>query len=81
MARMRIGVSLPDDLVTFADEEAKRLKTSRSGVLSRLLQAERVRGQVRRYVDEHGWDVAADEDSWRTYQSRRMSEEYGGDDW
>ena len=78
---MRVGVSLPDDLVAFADQEAKRLKTSRSGVLSRLLQAERVRGQVRRYIDQHGWDVVEDEDSWRAYQSRRMAEEYGGDDW
>jgi len=77
----RIGVSLPSDLVEFADREAKRLKTSRSGLLARLLQAERIRGQVRRYVDEHGWDVVEDEGSWRAYQSRRMAEEYGGDDW
>ena len=78
---MRIGISLPDELVEFADQEAKRLQTSRSGVLARLLRAERIRGQVRRYVDEHGWDVAEDEASWRAYQSRRMAEEYGGDDW
>jgi hypothetical protein len=32
------------------DEEAKRHGTSRSGLLAQLLDAERVRGQARRYL-------------------------------
>ncbi len=78
---MKVGVSLPDDLLAFADEEAQRRGTTRSGLLARLLEAEKVRGQVRRYIDQHGWDVAEDEEVWRRYQRRRMAEEYGDDDW
>lgn len=78
---MKLGVSLPDDLVTFADEEAKRRRTSRSGLLAQLLEAERMREQVGRYIDRHGWDVAEDDEAWRQYQRRRMGEDYGGDEW
>ena len=78
---MKVGVSLPEDLLAFADEEAERRGTTRSGFLARLLADERVRGQVRRYVDRHGWDVAEDEEAWRRYQQSRMAEEYGDDDW
>ncbi|HUF79304.1 MAG TPA: hypothetical protein VMR44_10345 [Thermoanaerobaculia bacterium] len=65
----------------FADAEAKSRGTTRSGLLAQLLEAERVREQVRRYIDRHGWDVAEDEESWRRYQRQRAAEEYGGDDW
>jgi metal-responsive CopG/Arc/MetJ family transcriptional regulator len=78
---MKIGVSLPDELVTFADEEAERRGTSRSGLLAQLLRAERVREQSRRYLDRYGWDVAEDDEAWRRYQTRRMAEEYGDDEW
>jgi len=78
---MKIGVSLPDDLIAFADEAARRRGTSRSELLARLLEAERVREQMQAYLDRHGWDVADDEQGWRQYQRRRTSEEYGGDDW
>lgn len=78
---MKVGVSLPEDLVAFADAEAKHRGTTRSGLLAQLLLAERVRDQVRRYIDQHGWDVAADEESWRRYQRRRSAEEYGADEW
>jgi metal-responsive CopG/Arc/MetJ family transcriptional regulator len=78
---MKIGVSLPDDLIAFADQEAQRRGTSRSGLLAQLLEAEQVREQTRRYLDRYGWDVAEDEEQWRTYQKRRMQEEYADDDW
>jgi len=78
---MKIGVSLPEDLVAFADEAAKRRRTSRSELLARLLEAERVRLQTQEYLDRHGWDVADDETAWRRYQRRRMAEEYRGDEW
>jgi metal-responsive CopG/Arc/MetJ family transcriptional regulator len=77
----KIGVSLPDELIAFADREAARRGTSRSALLAELLEAERVREQTRRYLDRHGWDVAEDETSWRNYQQRRMAEEYGDDQW
>ncbi|MGH9256471.1 MAG: ribbon-helix-helix domain-containing protein [Vicinamibacterales bacterium] len=78
---MKIGVSLPEDLIAFADEVARRRGTSRSELLAHLLEAERVRQQTEQYLDRHGWDVADDQQAWRRYQRRRMSEEYGGDDW
>ena len=78
---MKIGVSLPDELVAFADEEAERRGTSRSGLLASLLEAERVKEQVRTYLDRYGWDIAEDEASWQEYQRRRMAEEYGDDEW
>src|SRR4029079_18414138 len=37
---MKIGVSLPDHLLVFADEEAERRGITRSGLLARLLEAE-----------------------------------------
>jgi metal-responsive CopG/Arc/MetJ family transcriptional regulator len=77
----KIGVSLPDELIAFADEEAARRQTTRSGLLAELLEAARVREQTRRYLDQHGWDVADDEAAWRKRQRRRMAEEYGADDW
>ncbi len=78
---MKIGVSLPDNLVSFADEEARRRQTSRSGLLAQLLRSELVRQQTKEYIDRHGWDVAEDEEGWREYQRKRMAEEYGNDDW
>jgi metal-responsive CopG/Arc/MetJ family transcriptional regulator len=78
---MKVGVSLPEDLIAFADDEARRRGTSRSGLLAQLLTVERVREQTRRYLDQHGWDVAEDDAAWRSYQRRRMAEEYGDDDW
>lgn len=78
---MKVGVSLPEDLLEFADAEAKNRGTTRSGLLAQLLQAERIRGQVRRYIDRYGWDVAEDEESWRRYQRQRAAEEYGDDEW
>lgn len=78
---MRLGVSIPDDLVEFADAEAKRRGTTRSGLLAQLLEAERIGEQVRRYIDEHGWDVAEDDEAWRSYQRRRAADEYGDDEW
>jgi metal-responsive CopG/Arc/MetJ family transcriptional regulator len=81
MVSMKIGVSLPDELITFADQEARRRRTTRSGLLARLLRAEQVREQTRRYIDAHGWDVAEDEEAWRRYQRRRMAEDYRDDEW
>lgn len=78
---MKIGVSLPKDLVAFADDVARRHRTSRSGLLARLLEAERVRQQTQQYLDRHGWDVTDDEAAWRRYQRRRMGREYRGDQW
>lgn len=78
---MKIGVSLPEDLVSFADEAARQRGTSRSELLAQLLEAERVRQQTQRYLDRHGWDVVDDETAWRKYQRRRMAEEYRDDEW
>jgi metal-responsive CopG/Arc/MetJ family transcriptional regulator len=78
---MKIGVSLPKDLVGFADEAARRRGTSRSELLAHLLQAERVRQQTQEYLDRHGWDVVDDEAAWRRYQRRRMTQEYRDDEW
>ncbi|HJT17107.1 MAG TPA: hypothetical protein VJ853_06960 [Thermoanaerobaculia bacterium] len=78
---MKLGVSLPDDLVEFADEAAKRLDLSRSEFLARLLQSERIRSQTKDYLDRHGWDVADDEAAWRAYQRRRVADEYRDDEW
>jgi metal-responsive CopG/Arc/MetJ family transcriptional regulator len=78
---MKIGVSLPEDLVAFADEASKRRGTSRSGLLASLLEAERVRQQTQAYLDRHGWDLVDDEAAWRRYQRRRMAEEYRDDQW
>ena len=78
---MKIGVSLPEDLLAFADQAARRRGTSRSELLAHLLEAERVRQQTREYLDRHGWDVVDDEAAWGRHQRRRMAEEYGDDDW
>jgi metal-responsive CopG/Arc/MetJ family transcriptional regulator len=78
---MKIGVSLPEELIVFADEEAARRGTSRSGLLAQLLESERIREQARRYLDRYGWDVCEDDEAWREYQRRRTAEEYGGDQW
>jgi metal-responsive CopG/Arc/MetJ family transcriptional regulator len=78
---MKIGVSLPDDLIAFADERARELGTTRSALLADLLTAERIRQRTEAYLARHGWDVADDEAAWRRYQRRRMAEEYGADDW
>ncbi|MFQ5739577.1 MAG: hypothetical protein ACE5JX_11245 [Acidobacteriota bacterium] len=78
---MKIGVSIPEDLIAFADEKARRRGLSRSGLLAELLEAERVRDQTRRYLDRYGWDVAEDEEAWRAHQKRRMAAEYGDDEW
>jgi hypothetical protein len=81
MGLMKIGVSLPEELVAFADEIASRQGTSRSGLLARLLQDERVRQQTQKYLDRYGWDVVDDEAGWRRYQRRRMAQEYRDDEW
>jgi hypothetical protein len=78
---MKLGVSLPDELVEFADAEARRRGTTRSAYLAELLAAERLRGQVAQYIDRHGWDVAEDDEAWRRHQQRRMGEDYAEDDW
>lgn len=78
---MKVGVSLPENLIAFADAEAKRRGTTRSGLLAGLLEAERIREQVRQYIDRYGWDVAEDETAWREYQRHRTAEEYGADEW
>jgi len=78
---MKITVFLPEALVEFADQEAKRRGTTRSGLLASLLEAEKIREQTTRYLDRHGWDVAVDEESAREYRRRIMAEESGGDEW
>jgi metal-responsive CopG/Arc/MetJ family transcriptional regulator len=78
---MKIGVSLPEDLVAFADETARRRGTSRSELLAQLLESERIRQQAQQYLERHGWDVVDDEAAWRRYQRRRMAEEYRHDEW
>lgn len=78
---MKVGVSIPEDLLAFADQEAERRGTTRSALLAELLAAERVRQQLRSYLDRYGWDVVEDETSWRAYQRRRMAEEYADDEW
>lgn len=78
---MKIGVSIPEELIAFADEEAERRGLSRSGLLAHLLEREKVRGQTQSYIDKHGWDVTEDEEAWRAHQKRRMSEEYADDQW
>jgi metal-responsive CopG/Arc/MetJ family transcriptional regulator len=78
---MKIGVSLPDDLIQFADEAAGRRGTSRSQLLAQLLEAERVRQRTRQYLDQYGWDVVDDEAAWRRYQRRRTAVEYRDDEW
>ena len=72
---------MPKDLVVFVDEQAKRRGLSRSALLANLLQAEKIREQTCRYIDQHGWDVTKDEETWKTYQKRRMEAEYGDDEW
>ena len=81
MGSMKIGVSIPEHLILFADEEAKRRGLSRSGLLATLLEAEKVREQTRHYIDQYGWDVTENEEVWRTHQRRRMKREYGKDEW
>lgn len=78
---MKIGVSIPDDLVAFADKEAERRGISRSALLCSLLRAERVREQARSYIDRYGWDVTDDEEAWRTYRDRSLAAEYRDDEW
>ncbi len=78
---MKIGVSLPEELIEFADTEAARRGTSRSGLLASLLEEARVREQTRRYLDRHGWDVAEEPAAWQEYQRERMAKEYAEDDW
>lgn len=78
---MKIGVSLPEDLIAFADQAARQRGTSRSELLARLLEAERVRQQTHEYLDRHGWDVVDDTQAWQRYQRRRMAAEYSDDEW
>ena len=65
----------------FADQEAKRRGTSRSGLLAQLLQAERIRRQAAAYIEQHGWDVAENAASWQSYQRERMAADYADDEW
>jgi metal-responsive CopG/Arc/MetJ family transcriptional regulator len=78
---MKIGVSLPEDLVTFADEAARRRGKSRSELLASLLEAERVRMKAQAYLDRYGWDLVEDEAAWRRYQRRLMAREYRDREW
>ena len=78
---VKIGVSLDAELIAFADQQAERRGTSRSGLLAELLEAERVREQTRRYLDQYGWDVAENDEAWRAYQRERMALEYKDDSW
>lgn len=78
---MKIGVSLSEDLIAFADETARQRGMSRSELLARLLEEERVRQQTRAYIDRHGWDIVDDEAAWRRHQRTRMAEEYRDDEW
>lgn len=78
---MKIGVSISAELLEFADSEAERRGTTRSGFLAELLEEARVRARTSAYLDRHGWDVAEDENAWRAYQSARMALEYAEDDW
>jgi metal-responsive CopG/Arc/MetJ family transcriptional regulator len=78
---MKVGVSLPEELIEFADREAGRRGTTRSGLLAQLLTAERVREQARQYIERYGWDVNQDESAWRAYQRRRTAREYADDEW
>ncbi|MDH3745494.1 MAG: type II toxin-antitoxin system HicB family antitoxin [Acidobacteriota bacterium] len=78
---MKIGVSLSGELLTFADEEARRRGLTRSGFLAELLRAEQIRKQASAYIDRHGWDVAEDDSAWHEYQAKRMAQEYGDDEW
>ncbi len=78
---MKLGVSLPDDLVAFADREAEQAGMTRSGFLAQLLEAERVRRRVSQYIDQHGWDVCEDDAAWQSYQKRRFGDDYGSDEW
>ena len=78
---MKLGISLPDELIAFADEAARRRGLSRSGYLAELLATERLREQLGRYIDRHGWDVAEDDEAWRQYQRQRLEQDYGDDDW
>ena len=50
---MKIGVSLPDELIAFADEAASQRGTTRSELVAHLLEAERVPQQTLRYLDRH----------------------------
>ena len=74
-------MSLPDELIAFADEAARRRGLTRSAYLAELLEAERLRDQVNRYVDRYGWDVAEDVEAWRDYQRQRMAADYADDEW
>ncbi len=78
---MKIVVALPEELLNFADSEARRRGTTRSGLLAELLDEARVRAQTRRYLDKHGWDATADENAWKAYQNARMALEYADDEW
>ncbi|HEX3526480.1 MAG TPA: hypothetical protein VH988_05390 [Thermoanaerobaculia bacterium] len=50
-------------------------------VLPNPLEAAQIQAQVRRYIDQHGWDVTDGEGRWRQYQQARMADEYRADDW
>jgi hypothetical protein len=78
---MKLGVSLPEALIAFADQEAARRGTTRSGLLASLLEAEQVRSQAARYLEQFGWDVGEDGDGWRDYQRAAAAREYGDDEW
>ncbi len=58
-----------------------KIGVSLPGLLARLLEAEQIQSQIRRYIDQHGWDVADDEKRWGQYQQERMAEEYRDDSW
>ncbi len=78
---MRIELSIPSELVAFADSESRRRGLTRSAYLGDLLRSKQVRMETRRYLDSHGWDVAGDESAWREHQRRSMHREYADDEW
>ena len=78
---MQVGVILPEELLAFADQEARRRGITRSRLVAELLEAERVRQQLRSYLNRHGWDVVEDGASWRRHQARSMAAEYPDDLW
>jgi hypothetical protein len=48
---VKVRITPPKGLLAFADEEARRRGTSRSGLLTELLEAGRLREQTARYID------------------------------
>jgi len=78
---MRIAITLSDDLLAYADSEAERRGTTRSGLLSELLAEAKLQGERMAPISQHSWPSVEEEAAWRTYQRARMASEYAEDDW